>query len=74
MPRLEDLWDMEQYFKAVRAPFDLVVKAKNLMNRRKGDQKDARTTYRSDVSVSSKQQISPYFGKAGGLIRHCSLL
>lgn len=22
MPRLEDLWDMEQYFKAVRAPFD----------------------------------------------------
>lgn len=22
MPRVEDLWDMEQYFKAVRAPFD----------------------------------------------------
>lgn len=22
MPRLEDLWDIEQYFKAVRAPFD----------------------------------------------------
>ncbi|MCE3216349.1 hypothetical protein HAX54_006183 [Datura stramonium] len=22
MPRLEDLWDMEQYFKAVCAPFD----------------------------------------------------
>lgn len=22
MPRLEDLWDMEEYFKAVRAPFD----------------------------------------------------
>lgn len=21
MPRLEDLWDMEEYFKAVRAPF-----------------------------------------------------
>lgn len=37
--------------------------------RRKGDQKKRRTTgNRSDVSVSSKQQIPPYFGKAGGRV------
>lgn len=37
-------------------------KAKNMMNRRRSERYADDLTIRSDVSVSSKQRISPFFG------------
>lgn len=52
MPRLEDLWDMEQYFKAVRAPFLLTTKSQwqqsiSLGMRSCGGGRDMRTCWRA---------------------------